>query len=268
MNYTFRMHDPRVGRFFAVDPLTKEYPHYSPYSFSGNKVINHKEREGLEEEAVAVALGPPGWVYVAGKWIVIGALAYLTVETADKVIDKYKNVPELESEPVTTLPKVEINPKPISIPKKEVAPKPNTKPDPKPTNPVVYSLAKEEKEEPEFIYRGGSFTDSNFTPRPGKDDGIGLKSGLSTFQTPLQATQYKDGKAQELSVDALKKLGFSLKKTSDGHVGIRPPSQEKLKEWAASRPGLENGDDAHILTEMVKSARTREVKVKGLYDEN
>ncbi|GEQ85383.1 hypothetical protein ULMS_08910 [Patiriisocius marinistellae] len=49
LNYTFRMHDPRVGRFFAVDPLTAEYPHYTPYSFSGNKVIAHFELEGLEE---------------------------------------------------------------------------------------------------------------------------------------------------------------------------------------------------------------------------
>ncbi|MDO5981902.1 RHS repeat protein [Flavivirga spongiicola] len=49
LNYTFRMHDPRVGRFFAVDPLTREYPHYTPYSFSGNKVIAYGELEGLEE---------------------------------------------------------------------------------------------------------------------------------------------------------------------------------------------------------------------------
>ena len=49
VNYTFRMHDPRVGRFFAVDPLTKKYPHYTPYSFSGNKVIHAIELEGLEE---------------------------------------------------------------------------------------------------------------------------------------------------------------------------------------------------------------------------
>lgn len=42
------MHDPRVGRFFAVDPLTVEYPHYSPYSFSGNRVIDAIELEGLE----------------------------------------------------------------------------------------------------------------------------------------------------------------------------------------------------------------------------
>ncbi|MBQ4819099.1 RHS repeat-associated core domain-containing protein [Aquimarina sp. MMG016] len=49
INYTFRMHDPRLGRFFAVDPLTAEYPHYTPYSFSGNKVIHAIELEGLEE---------------------------------------------------------------------------------------------------------------------------------------------------------------------------------------------------------------------------
>ena len=48
-NFMFRMHDPRIGRFFAVDPLTDKYPHYSPYAFSGNKVIDHNELEGLEE---------------------------------------------------------------------------------------------------------------------------------------------------------------------------------------------------------------------------
>jgi len=49
LNYTFRMHDPRVGRFFAVDPLTSKYPWYTPYSFSGNKVIAYGELEGQEE---------------------------------------------------------------------------------------------------------------------------------------------------------------------------------------------------------------------------
>ncbi|MGV9004118.1 RHS repeat domain-containing protein [Flavobacterium sp.] len=48
LNYTFRMHDPRVGRFFATDPLEKKYPWNSPYAFSENKVINLIELEGLE----------------------------------------------------------------------------------------------------------------------------------------------------------------------------------------------------------------------------
>lgn len=52
LNYTFRMHDPRVGRFFTTDPLEAKYPWYTPYSFSGNKVIHAIELEGLEEFSV------------------------------------------------------------------------------------------------------------------------------------------------------------------------------------------------------------------------
>jgi RHS repeat-associated protein len=48
LNYTFRMHDPRIGRFFAVDPLFKEYAYNSPYAFSENRVIDLNELEGLE----------------------------------------------------------------------------------------------------------------------------------------------------------------------------------------------------------------------------
>jgi RHS repeat-associated protein len=48
INYTFRMHDPRVGRFFATDPLEKSYPWNSPYAFSENRVIDAVELEGLE----------------------------------------------------------------------------------------------------------------------------------------------------------------------------------------------------------------------------
>ncbi len=48
LNYTFRMHDARVGRFFAVDPLYREYPWNSPYAFSENRVLDMVELEGLE----------------------------------------------------------------------------------------------------------------------------------------------------------------------------------------------------------------------------
>ncbi len=50
VNYKYRMHDPRVGRFFAVDPLAHQYPWYSSYQFAGNKVIRFVELEGLEEQ--------------------------------------------------------------------------------------------------------------------------------------------------------------------------------------------------------------------------
>ena len=60
MNYKFRVHDPRIGRFFAVDPLTSKYPHYTPYSFSGNKVIHAIELEGLEEWVINKPDGSTG----------------------------------------------------------------------------------------------------------------------------------------------------------------------------------------------------------------
>jgi RHS repeat-associated protein len=53
VNYRFRMHDPRLGRFFAIDPLASKYAHYTPYSFSGNKLIAWLELEGLEEAIVS-----------------------------------------------------------------------------------------------------------------------------------------------------------------------------------------------------------------------
>ncbi|MDH4472375.1 MAG: RHS repeat-associated core domain-containing protein [Fluviicola sp.] len=50
LNYEYRMHDPRIGRFFAIDPLAASYPHNSPYAFSENRVIDGVELEGLEFE--------------------------------------------------------------------------------------------------------------------------------------------------------------------------------------------------------------------------
>lgn len=42
------MHNPAIARFFAVDPMFKEYPYYSPYAFSGNRVLDAIELEGLQ----------------------------------------------------------------------------------------------------------------------------------------------------------------------------------------------------------------------------
>lgn len=48
VNYTYRMHDTRIGRFFSVDPLANEFPWNSPYAFSENRVIDCIELEGAE----------------------------------------------------------------------------------------------------------------------------------------------------------------------------------------------------------------------------
>jgi len=52
INYKYRAHDARIGRFFSIDPLAPEYPYNSPYAFSENRVIDAIELEGLESHSV------------------------------------------------------------------------------------------------------------------------------------------------------------------------------------------------------------------------
>jgi RHS repeat-associated protein len=66
INYKYRMHDPRVGRFFAVDPLASKYPHNGPYNFSENIVIHGVELEGLE---VVKLTGEPE---IFEPWLITG----------------------------------------------------------------------------------------------------------------------------------------------------------------------------------------------------
>jgi RHS repeat-associated protein len=49
LDYGMRIYDPRLGKFLSVDPLTKSYPHYTPYSFAGNKPIWCVDLDGAEE---------------------------------------------------------------------------------------------------------------------------------------------------------------------------------------------------------------------------
>jgi len=53
LNFKFRMVDVRLGRFFAVDPLSDKYPYMSTYQFAGNKPVWSREIEGLESEVDA-----------------------------------------------------------------------------------------------------------------------------------------------------------------------------------------------------------------------
>lgn len=46
--FKWRMEDPILGRFISIDPLAEKYVHNSTFAFSENKVISHRELEGLE----------------------------------------------------------------------------------------------------------------------------------------------------------------------------------------------------------------------------
>jgi hypothetical protein len=59
INFKYRMHDTRHGRFFARDPLAADYPWNSPYAFSENSIIDGIELEGAER----LSVNTPGWIF-------------------------------------------------------------------------------------------------------------------------------------------------------------------------------------------------------------
>ena len=93
-----------------------------------------------------------------------------------------------------------------------------------------------------IVYRMGSSTDSNLTPRPGKDTTTGLSTSL---EKPLS------GKYQAIDISKLNELEAVNDHRS--HVLIRPkndPDKLKLEEWANTR-GTET---QHKYTKELKEA--------------
>jgi RHS repeat-associated protein len=50
--FRYRTHDPQIGRFIQVDPLSSSYPHNSVYAYAENDVVNSIDIEGLERGPV------------------------------------------------------------------------------------------------------------------------------------------------------------------------------------------------------------------------
>ncbi len=48
LDFGARMYDPRVGRWFALDPLAAKYPAYTPYSFVNNSPLIHVDPDGKD----------------------------------------------------------------------------------------------------------------------------------------------------------------------------------------------------------------------------
>jgi RHS repeat-associated protein len=54
-SFKWRNHQPEIGRFFNIDPLSDKYVYNSPYAFSENHVTSYAELEGLEKVRVTTA---------------------------------------------------------------------------------------------------------------------------------------------------------------------------------------------------------------------
>ena len=47
-DYGFRIYNPGIARFLSVDPLSPDYPWYTPYQFAGNSPVLNIDLDGLE----------------------------------------------------------------------------------------------------------------------------------------------------------------------------------------------------------------------------
>jgi RHS repeat-associated protein len=54
LNYGFRIHDPRIGRFLSVDPLARDYPELTTFQYASNTPIQAIDIDGLEAGFVQV----------------------------------------------------------------------------------------------------------------------------------------------------------------------------------------------------------------------
>uniref|UniRef100_UPI002989C816 RHS repeat domain-containing protein n=1 Tax=Flavobacterium columnare TaxID=996 RepID=UPI002989C816 len=82
-DYGMRVSDPRTGRFFSVDPLTKDFPWYTPYQFAGNTPIAAIDLDGEEPKIVIT-----GEVTGTTKMHVYGAgnIEEITVRTYKAIV--------------------------------------------------------------------------------------------------------------------------------------------------------------------------------------
>jgi hypothetical protein len=95
------------------------------------------------------------------------------------------------------------------------------------TTPSAQGVATEAA--PQLVYRGGSRTADNMTPRPGIDD-----TGLSTFDTPGAAAP-NGGKVQVIDTSKLKCTVACPDSPPPGHVSVRPPDVAEIPGWAGTR---------------------------------
>ncbi len=103
-DYGMRIYDPRVGRFLSVDPLTKNYPWYTPYQFAGNKPIKFVDLDGMEEGLVQLYY----WLRPKIKSTTVGQLVdgvYRNTPVGMADLHVKKVTAEFKENPLATLEK-------------------------------------------------------------------------------------------------------------------------------------------------------------------
>ncbi|MDC8102341.1 DUF4329 domain-containing protein [Chryseobacterium rhizosphaerae] len=196
-SYKWRNYDAAMGRFFNVDPLSEKYPTWSTYAFSGNRVVDARELEGLEPHVLfntrENAAANFGQQY-NGKSILdkreIGALIYFKYADGEKYY-AYNNPTTGEAHGIPQ----GLN---MKLPKGAAA------------SAFIHAHGNEDKE----------YDDENFSgdPSGGGDKGVANNLGLDAFLvTPGGQLKYFD-------------LSSNTEKTLRTNMPSDPTSPERKKE--------------------------------------
>ena len=221
-----RIYDPRIGRFLSVDPLMSEYPWNSTYAYTENNPINYEDIDGLERPATRPmarpsptrpalsntyvdangnlsrvspirAGNPPNLMpneglsrTVGGYYVSTPNGGFYVPDSKNKIIlGRYRAVQERQFDNLAE----EAQTARYYFERDINAEKPINATSQLPGLPLPKSPGNSKDNNSEYIFRGGSFTDKNFTPRPGQDDKTGPKSGLSTFRAIFRLLWDKEG---------------------------------------------------------------------------
>ena len=92
-DYGFRIYNTAIGKFLSVDPLTKNYPSWSPYPFAMNRPIEAVDLDGLEavSSKVAYIRISLGFNPELKKLTNIEIFAYVSYENTPNWIANWKN---------------------------------------------------------------------------------------------------------------------------------------------------------------------------------
>lgn len=106
-DYGMRMYNPRIGRFFNVDPLTAMYSYLTPYQFASNRPIDGNDLDGKEWAGKTTEITKPdGTILVTTELVVKVKVQNRSSIVTDPAIVRAKSEvikSKVEKEGTTTL---------------------------------------------------------------------------------------------------------------------------------------------------------------------
>lgn len=82
INYNFRMHDPRVGRWLSLDPMASKYPDMSPYISFGNNPVLFVDLQG---DTISVGSNQSKSAWASKGWLQLLTNDKLSVDESGNI---------------------------------------------------------------------------------------------------------------------------------------------------------------------------------------